>query len=71
MGILSELPLFFNRKKPQTSVFLSPLGFAEAGMTNLFAGDTGGRNEETYSGYAGGIPVGRYPSRRQHKQINH
>jgi hypothetical protein len=30
----------------------------------------GGRNEETYSGYAEGIPVEKYPSRRQHKQIN-
>jgi hypothetical protein len=28
----------------------------------------GGRNEETYSGYAEGIPVEQYPSRRQHKQ---
>jgi hypothetical protein len=30
-----------------------------------------GRNEETYSGYAEGMPVENYPSRRRHKQINH
>jgi hypothetical protein len=30
----------------------------------------GGRNEETYSGYAEGIPVEQYPSSRQHKQIS-
>lgn len=32
-------------------------------------GAVGGRNEETFSKYAGGIRVERYPSRRQHKQV--
>jgi hypothetical protein len=33
------------------------------------AGAAGGRNEETLSGYAEGIPVEQYPSRRQRQQI--
>ena len=32
-------------------------------------GAAGGRNEETFSKYAGGIRVEQSPSRRQHEQV--